>query len=65
MANTETRKFLDWLKTQDYWVQHKKVEEKFPNLEFKKFNGITLTHDANGNTLIPRRDLKNLLKNQP
>lgn len=61
----QQQKFLDWLKTQDYWVQRKKVQEKFPSIKFKTDKGLTLTQDADGNTLIPRRDLRKLLKNKP
>jgi len=58
----QVEKFLVWLENQSYWVNKTVVDEKFPNLEFKKSTGVTLKQNDEGDTLIPRRDLRGLVK---
>lgn len=52
--------FLDWLENQDYWVNNTQVEEKWGDIEFAESAGITVKENEDGDTLIPKLDLKGL-----
>lgn len=57
---TELKEFYNWLDEQEYWIRRDKVDEKFPEIQLKESTGITMKQDDDGNTLIPRRDLRQL-----
>jgi len=53
-------KFLDWLEDQDYWVNNSVVEEKWPDIDFAESTGVTVKQNDEGDTMIPKRDLRAL-----
>jgi len=57
---SDLNKFLEWLENQDYWVNNSIVKEKWPDIEFAKSVGITVKKNDEGDTMIPKRDLKGL-----
>jgi hypothetical protein len=59
---SQLEEFYDWLEEQDYWVEKPRVEEEFPDIEFRESTGITVKKNEEGDILIPRRDLRALAK---
>ena len=57
-----TQEFLEWLNDQDeYWIEDKKVEEKFPDLDVEMV-GVTKRKNDNGNFETPKRDWRQAVK---
>lgn len=54
--------FLEWLEERDYWVNQTVVDEKFPDIEFAESAGITVKENNDGDTMVPKRDLRALAK---
>jgi len=57
-----TQEFLQWLNDQDeYWIEDKKVEEKFPDLDIE-MDGVTIRMNEDGNSETPKRDWRQAVK---
>lgn len=54
--------FYDWLEDQDYWVNVVKMREEFPEISFSNTTGVTFKRNEDGDKLVPRRDLRALVK---
>jgi hypothetical protein len=52
---------LRWLQAQDYWVELEEFRKRMP-FEELELKGITMKKGEEGQTLIPRRDLRKLVK---
>ena len=57
---SELERFYNWLEEQEYWISREEVNQKFPDIELKETTGITMKEGENGETMIPKRDLKHL-----
>lgn len=57
-------KAIKWMYEQDgYYVSYEEFTEKFGDLEWRETSGITmLIDDETGDSLIPKRDVRNLVK---
>jgi hypothetical protein len=54
----EQKELLDWLDEQEsYIVPVKDIQEKFPDAEWS-VTGVTMTLDDEGNSLIPKKDVR-------
>lgn len=51
------RRFREWLAEQPYWVNMTTVRDEFPDMEFDLIGATTKRND-DGETLIPKRDLR-------
>lgn len=60
--NDNLDEFLEWLEQQKYWVNRKKVEKEWPDIEYAESAGITCKENEEGDVMIPRRDLRHLSK---
>lgn len=49
--------FLDWLKQQSYWVSRDELDKEF-EVYYMNMEGVTMKKGEDGETLIPRRDLR-------
>lgn len=58
------KKAMKWMHEQDgYYVSYEVFTEKFDKLRWKETSGITmLIDDETGDSLIPKRDVRNLVK---
>ena len=59
MSDFNANEFLDWLEDQDgYSVAAKRVKENYPNYPWDNIVGATVTLGENGESMYPKRDLR-------